>query len=66
MKGKGLQIFWGLSIVALITVTIALEASRTNGITLPDQAVRLLGLLDIVSITILIFTSFLMFLKNRK
>jgi len=66
MKGKGLQIFWGLSIVALITVTIALEASRTNGITLPDQAVRLLGLLDIVSITILIFTSLKMFLKNRK
>lgn len=66
MNGKGLKIFRILSIVALITVTVALEAARANSITLPDQAIRLLGILDIAAITILILTSIKMFLDNRK
>lgn len=66
MKGKTLQVFWTLSLVALIAVTVALEAAKANSITLPDQAVRLLGILNIASLTILIFTSLKMFLKNRR
>ena len=66
MNGKGLKIFRILSIIAIITVTVALEAARANSITLPDQAVRLLGILDIAAITILILSSVKMFFDNRK
>ena len=66
MNGKGLKIFRILSIVAIITVTVALEAARANSITLPDQAVRLLGILDIAAISILILSSVKMFFDNRK
>ena len=66
MKGKGLKLFWILSLVALVVVTVALEAAKANSIILPDQAVRLLGLLDIASVAILVLTSFKMFLKGRK
>lgn len=66
MNGKGLKIFRILSIIAIITVTVALEAARANSITLPDQAIRLLGILDIAAITILILSSVKMFFDNRK
>ena len=66
MKGKGLKLFWILSLVALVVVTVALEAAKANSIILPDQAVRLLGLLDMASVAILVLTSFKMFLKGRK
>ena len=66
MNGKGLKIFRILSIVAIITVTVALEAARANSITLPDQAIRLLGILDIAAISILILSSVKMFFDNRK
>lgn len=66
MQGKGLHIFRLLSLIALLAVTVTLEAARANSIVLPDQAVRLLGLLDIASVAILIFTSLKLFFRSRE
>ena len=65
MRNKN-DLIWGFSLLVIGIVTLILAGSGMIGIDLPDVAVRILGIIDLVAIPFLAYTSVKKFRKDRK
>lgn len=59
---KKITQLWAISLFIISIVTIIWAGSNIIGITLPDILIRIMGILDMISILILAYTS----VKKRK
>ena len=55
MDPKKINIIWSISLIILCFATIILAGANIVGIELPDIIVRILGIIDIVSLPVLAF-----------
>lgn len=54
--------FWCISLLVISIATLIWPGSNIIGVELPDTMVRILGVIDIIAVTILIYTT----LKRKK
>jgi len=64
MELKTVNLLWSVSLFVIGIVTIIFAATNLAEIELPDMAVRVLGVVDLVALPILLFSS-VKKLKNR-
>lgn len=57
MDSKKINIMWSVSLIIIGVATIILAGANIIGIELPDIAARILGVLDLVSIPVLVFST---------
>lgn len=53
MKNK-IDLIWGISLIVIGISAILLAGSNIVGLTLPDIAIRMIGVLDIIALPVLI------------
>ena len=63
MKTK-YDLIWSVSLTIIGIATLILSGSRITGIELSDTAVRILGIIDLISLPFLVFTSIKKFVKK--
>ena len=56
MKKKS-DLMWSISLIAIGIATIILAGANIVGIDLPDMLVRLLGIVDLVALPILVYST---------
>lgn len=56
MKTKN-DLIWGISLIIIGIATFILAGSNIIGIMLPDAAVRIIGVLDLIALPFLIYTT---------
>lgn len=56
MKKKN-DLIWGFSLIIIGAATIILAGSNVIGLKLPDIAVRIIGIVDLVALPVLAYTS---------
>lgn len=56
MKKKN-DLIWGFSLIIIGVATIILAGSNIIGIELPDIAVRIIGIVDLIALPVLAYTS---------
>lgn len=56
MKKKS-DLIWGFSLIIIGAATIILAGSNVIGIELPDIAVRIIGIVDLIALPVLAYTS---------
>ena len=56
MKKKS-DLMWSISLIAIGIATIILAGANIVGIDLPDMFVRLLGIVDLVALPILVYST---------
>lgn len=54
---KNVNVFWSLSLLIISVCTIILAGSKIIGIELNDVLTRVLGILDLVCLPVLVFTT---------
>ncbi len=57
MDSKKINIMWSLSLIIIGVATIILAGANIIGIELSDIAARILGVLDLVSLSVLAFST---------
>lgn len=57
MDSKKINLMWSVSLIIIGVSTIILAGANIIGIELPDIAARILGVLDLVSIPVLVFST---------
>lgn len=63
MKTK-YDLIWSVSLIIIGIATLILAGSRITGIELSDTVVRILGIIDLISLPFLVFTSIKKFVKK--
>lgn len=63
MKTK-YDLIWSVSLTIIGIATLILSGSRIIGIELSDTVVRILGIIDLISLPFLVFTSIKKFVKK--
>lgn len=56
MKKKN-DLVWGISLIIIGVATVVLAGSNVIGLKLPDIAVRIIGIVDLVALPVLAYTS---------
>lgn len=64
MKKKN-DLMWGFSLLIIGVATIILAGSNVIGIELPDIAVRIIGIVDLIALPVLAFTTVKKVKKNQ-
>ena len=57
MDSKKINIMWSVSLIIIGVATIILAGANIIGIDLPDIVARILGVLDLVSLPVLAFST---------
>lgn len=57
MNSKIINIMWSISLIIIGIATIILAGANIVAIELPDIAVRVLGVIDLVSLPVLVFST---------
>ncbi|MCI7351327.1 MAG: hypothetical protein MSH60_11355 [Ruminococcus sp.] len=57
MDSKKINIMWSVSLIIIGVATIILAGASFLGIELPDIAARILGVLDLISLPVLAFST---------
>lgn len=57
MDSKKINIMWSVSLIIIGVATIILAGANIIGIELPDIAARILGVLDLISLPVLAFST---------
>lgn len=57
MNTKLISIMWSVSMIIIGIATLILAGANIIAIELPDTAVRVLGVLDLISLPVLVFTT---------
>lgn len=57
MCQRKVEILWGISLLIISIVTLILVGSNIIGFQLPDIVIRILGILALISIPVLVYTS---------
>ena len=58
------DLIWSVSLIMIGIATLILSGSRIIGIELSDTVVRILGIIDLISLPFLVFTSIKKFVKK--
>jgi len=56
MKKKN-DLIWGFSLIIIGAATIILAGSNVIGVELPDIAVRIVGIVDLIALPVLAYTT---------
>lgn len=56
MKNKN-DLIWGISLIVIGITTLVLAGSNIIGLTLPDAVVRILGIIDLIALPFLAYTT---------
>ena len=56
MKKKN-DLIWGFSLIIIGAATVILAGSNVIGLKLPDIAVRIIGIADLIALPVLAYTS---------
>lgn len=56
MKKKN-NLIWGFSLIIIGAATVILAGSNVIGLKLPDIAVRIIGIVDLIALPVLAYTS---------
>ena len=65
MDSKKVNTMWSISLLVIGTATFILAGANVIGLELPDIAVRILGIMDIIALPVLGFSTVKKF-KNSK
>jgi len=65
MKNK-LLIVWSISLLVIAGLTLVTSITNIIGISLPDAAVRIIGILDLIALPVLAFTTVRMFIEKKE
>ncbi len=57
MKKQGNDVLWTVSLIVMAAAVLILAVTAVLGITLPDTAVRVLGVCALVSLPLFVFAS---------
>ncbi len=66
MKKTTNDLMWSLSLLIIGIVTIIFASVKHFGIELPDAAVRILGVVDLISLPVLAYSTVIKMKKNKK
>lgn len=56
MKTKN-DLIWGISLILIGIATLVIAGSNIIGLTLPDAVVRILGIIDLIALPFLVYTT---------
>lgn len=56
MKTKN-DLIWGISLIVIGIATLVLAGSNIIGLTLPDAVVRIFGIIDLIALPFLAYTT---------
>ncbi len=65
MKKKE-DLIWSLSLLTIGVATVILAGSNSIGIGLPDAAVRIIGIVELIALPILVYTTVKRIKKGQK
>lgn len=57
MNSKSIRTMWSFSLLTIAVASVILAGSRIIGADLPDLVVRLLGIIDLIALPVLIYSS---------
>lgn len=66
MKKNKLLIVWSISLLVIAGLTLVTSITNIIGISLPDAAVRIIGILDLIALPVLAFTIVRMFSEKKE
>lgn len=66
MKKSKVLIVWSISLLVIAGLTLVTSITNIIGISLPDTAVRIIGILDLIALPILAFTTVRMFIEKKE
>ena len=66
MKKNKLLIVWSISLLVIAGLTLVTSITNIIGISLPDAAVRIIGILDLIALPVLAFTTVRMFIEKKE
>lgn len=66
MKKSKVLIVWSISLLVIAGLTLVTSITNIIGISLPDTAVRIIGILDLIALPVLAFTTVRMFIEKKK
>lgn len=64
MNNKRINLVWSISLIVIGIATLIISISSLVGITLPDILIRCLGVIELISLFVLVFT--LVRKKNKR
>lgn len=64
MKNKKITIVWSITLLILCVSTLVIVVTRIADIELPDIMIRVLGVVELITLPIFVFTSIKKFLKR--
>ena len=66
MKNNKLLLVWSISLLVIAGLTLVTSITNIIGISLPDTAVRIIGILDLIALPVLAFTTVRMFIEKKE
>lgn len=57
MNSKSIRTMWSFSLLTIAVASVILAGSRIIGADLPDLVVRLLGIINLIALPVLIYSS---------
>lgn len=66
MKNKKLLLVWSFSLLVIAGLTLVTSITNIMGISLPDTVVRIIGILDLIALPVLAFTTVRMFIEKKE
>ena len=66
MKKSKLLIVWSISLMVIAGLTLVTSITNIIGISLSDTAVRIIGILDLIALPVLAFTTVRIFIEKKK
>ena len=66
MKKNKLLLIWSISLMVIAVCTLVITIANIMGASVPDALIRILGILELVSCPVLVFTTVRMYRKGRE
>lgn len=66
MKKSKLLIVWSISLLVIAGLTLVTSITNIIGISLPNTVVRIIGILDLIALPVLAFTTVRMFIEKKE
>ena len=57
VSSKNINLFWAISLMAIGIATFIIAVTNIIGVQLPDIVIRLLGIIEIIALPVLVFTT---------
>lgn len=57
VSSKNINLFWAISLMAIGIATFIIAVTNIIGVQLPDIVIRLLGIIELIALPVLVFTT---------